>query len=205
MGKPEMKTNEQQNQQPQGQELTRSSQGQERGLTRGGGFDPFGLILAPGDFFRMTPFSLMRKMTEEMDRVFDEYAASRGNGKKSVWAPVVEVSERDNNLEVKAELPGLNPSDVKVQVTDDAIILQGERKDERDETKGGVHVTERHYGSFYRSIPLPEGADAEKARAKFENGVLELTVPIQQQQKKSREIPVEASSPSSAGPSEKAA
>jgi HSP20 family protein len=205
MAKPEMKTNEQQNQQPQGQEMTRSSQGQERGLTRGGGFDPFGLILAPGDFFRMTPFSLMRKMTEEMDRVFDEYAASRGNGKKSVWAPVIEVSERDNNLEVKAELPGLNPSDVKVQVTDDAIILQGERKDERDETKGGVHVTERHYGSFYRSIPLPEGADPEKARAKFENGVLELTVPIQQQQKKSREIPVEASSPSSAGPSEKAA
>jgi HSP20 family protein len=205
MAKPEMKTNEQQNQQPQGQELTRSSQGQERGLTRGGGFDPFGLILAPGDFFRMTPFSLMRKMTEEMDRVFDEYAASRGNGKKSVWAPVIEVSERDNNLEVKAELPGLNPSDVKVQVTDEAIILQGERKDERDETKGGIHVTERHYGSFYRSIPLPEGADPEKARAKFENGVLELTVPIQQQQKKSREIPIEASSPSSTGPTEKAA
>jgi HSP20 family protein len=205
MAKPEMRTNEQQNQQqPQGQEVARSSEGQQRGLTPGGGFDPFGLILAPGDFFRMTPFSLMRKMTEAMDRVFDEYAANRGNGKKSVWAPAIEVSERDNNLEVRAELPGLNPSDVKVEVTDDAIILQGERKDERDETKGGIHVTERHYGSFYRSIQLPEGADPEKARARFENGVLELTVPIQQQ-KKSREIPIEASSPSSTGPSEKAA
>jgi HSP20 family protein len=153
----------------------------------------------------MTPFSLMRKMTEEMGRIFDEYAANRGNGKKAVWAPAVEVSERDNSLVVKAELPGLNPSDVKVEVTDEAIILQGERKDERDETKDGVHVTERHYGSFYRSIPLPEGADPEKASARFENGVLELTVPIQQQQKKSRVIPIEARSQSSGGKSEKAA
>jgi HSP20 family protein len=99
----------------------------------------------------------------------------------------------------------LKPSDVKVEVTDNAIILQGERKDERDETKGGIHVTERHYGNFYRSIPLPEGAEAEKARARFENGVLELTVPIQQQQKKSHVIPIETSSPSSTAPSEKAA
>jgi HSP20 family protein len=147
----------------------------------------------------------MRKMTEQMDRVFDEYAANRGNGKKSVWAPAIEVSERDNNLEVKAELPGLNPSDVKVEVIDDAIILQGERKDERDESRGGVHVTERHYGCFYRSIPLPEGAEPEKARARFENGVLKLTVPIQQQEKKSHVVPIETGSQSSTASSEKAA
>jgi HSP20 family protein len=205
MAKPEMKTNEQQDQQPQGQEVTRSSEGQQRGLTRGSGFDPLGLILAPGDFFRVTPFSLMRRMTEEIDRVLHEYALGGGNGGKLVWAPAIEIVERDGNLEVRAELPGLHPSDVKVEVTDEAIILQGERKVERDETKGGVHLTERHYGNFYRSIPLPEGADSEKARARFENGVLELTVPIRQQQKKSREIPIETRSPSSAGTSEKAA
>jgi HSP20 family protein len=205
MAKPEMKTNEQQNQQSQGQEVT-PSPGQQRGSARGSGFDPLGLMLAPGDFFRVTPFSLMRRMTEEIDRVFHEYAlGGSGNGGKPVWAPAIEIAERDGNLEVRAELPGLKPSEVKVEVTDDAIILQGERKVECDETKGGVHLTERHYGNFYRSIPLPEGADSENVRAKFENGVLELTVPMRQQQKKTREIPIEASSQSSAGTSEKAA
>jgi HSP20 family protein len=94
---------------------------------------------------------------------------------------------------------------VKLEVTDEAIVIQGERKVEHEETKDGVHLTECRYGQFLRSIPLPDGARIDEARAKFENGILEVTVPLQEQQNKRREIPIEASTASAAAPgSEKA-
>ncbi len=206
MATQETKTNEQQNQPSRGQEVTRKSQEQQRGLARRGEYNPFDFVLAPGDFFRMTPLSLMRRMTEELDRAYHEFAMGRGNGGTAMWAPAIEVSERDGKYVVRAELPGLKPGDMKLEMTDEALILEGERKSEHEETKGGVHLTERQYGHFYRSIPLPERAAAEEARAKFENGVLEVTMPMREQKNKPREIPIEASSPaSSAASSGKAA
>ena len=89
--------------------------------------------------------------------------------------------------------------------TDHAVMLQGERKVEREETKDGVHLTERRYGRFYRSVPLPEGAKIDEARAKLDNGVLELKVPLQEQRNKPRQVPIEASSAAAAGSSGKAA
>ena len=102
------------------------------------------------------------------------------------------MRERDGNLVVSAELPGLNKEDVKVEVTADGLIIQGERKREHEEDRGGVHRSERSYGSFYRSIPLPEGANIEQAKAQFNNGVLEVRVPIPKSQQKTRQIPIEA-------------
>jgi HSP20 family protein len=108
------------------------------------------------------------------------------------WAPPVEVRERDGNLIVNAELPGLNKEDVKIEVTNEGLVIQGERKREREEDRGGVHRSERSYGAFYRLIPLPEGANIEQAKAKFNNGVLEVQVPIPKSQEKTRQIPIEA-------------
>ena len=101
-----------------------------------------------------------------------------GNRELASWAPPVEVRERDGNLLVSAELPGLNKDEVKVEVTNEGLVIQGERKREREEERGGIHRSERSYGAFYRLIPLPEGANIEQAKAKFENGVLEVQVPI---------------------------
>ena len=109
------------------------------------------------------------------------------------WAPAVEVTQRDGNYVVRAELAGINPDDVRVEITNEAIVIQGERREERDEDKGGLHVTERRYGRFYREIPLPEGAKAETARARFENGVLEISVPVEEPRSQRREIPLEGS------------
>jgi HSP20 family protein len=204
MATQEKKTNEQQNQQSQGQPLTRGSQQGQGSLARTGG-DPLGFILTPGDFFRMTPFSLMRRMTEEMDRVFGEFGLSQSNKGDNVWSPPIEVSERDGNYLVRVELAGVKPEDVKLEITDHAVMLQGERKVEREETKDGVHLTERRYGRFYRSVPLPEGAKIDEARAKLDNGVLELKVPLQEQRNKPRQVPIEASSAAAAGSSGKAA
>jgi HSP20 family protein len=185
---------------------TGSSQQQQRGMVRASA-SPLGMMLAPGDLFRMTPLSLMRRMTEEMDRVFGEFGLSHGEANGGVWSPPIEVSQRDGAYVVRAELPGINSADVKVEVTGEAVVLQGERKAEREETKEGVHLTERMYGRFFRAIPLPEGAKVDEARAKFENGVLEITVPLQEERKKSREIPIQATTPaqSKTDPTHKAA
>jgi len=77
---------------------------------------------------------------------------------------------------LRADLPGMNKDDVKVEITDEAIILDGERKYEHEENEGGVYRSERSYGHFYREIPLPEGVKTENATANFKNGVLEITV-----------------------------
>lgn len=168
---------------------------------RTSGLDPLGYSLIPSEFLLMNPFALMRRMTEEMDRVLKE-PFNKGD---AVWSPVVEVTEREGNYVVRAELPGLKPENVKAEVIDGALVLEGERKFEHDENQGGVHRTERRYGRFYRRIPLPEGANVEQTRAKFENGVLEVAVPVQNQQNNRREIPIQADSTSSESASGKKA
>jgi len=186
---------EQQSVQSRGPGLARTSQ--ERGSGQGGSGYPLGFVLTPGDFFRMTPFTLMSRMMDEMDRAFGDFVGAKANpseATQTVWAPAIEVSERDGNYIIRAELPGVNANDVKLEITDDAVILQGERKVERQEDERGIHVTERVYGRFFRSIPLPEGAKADEARAKFENGILEVTVPAQEQRAKRREIQIEGKS-----------
>lgn len=182
---------QEQQEQREGRDLAR--QGSSGAMARGG--YPAGMLISPGDFFRMNPFSLMRRMSEEMDRVMGEFGLNRSDSATSVWSPAIEVSQNDGKYVVRAELPGLNPADVKLEITDEAVILQGERKVESHENKGGVKVTERQYGRFYRAIPLPEGAKVDEAKAKFENGVIEVTVPVPAQKEKRRQIPIEATTP----------
>lgn len=176
------------------QDVARSGRSGE--VTRRGDYDR--LAFSPADFFA-NPFGVMRRMHDEMDRVFGEafggrVGAGAMGGGLSTWTPALEVSERDNEMTVCAELPGLKPEEVKVEVTDDALVIQGERKQEHEEKEGGRWHSERHYGRFYRTIPLPEGANAEQARADFRNGELRVTVPVQRQESKRRQIPIGGSS-----------
>src|SRR5438876_1848610 len=148
----------------------------------------------PEDLFSMSPFTLMRRFTEDMDRMFT--GVGRFGGREAgLWAPPVEVRESEGNLVISAELPGLNKEDVKVEVNQDAVVIQGERKREWEEERGGVHRSERSYGSFYREIPLPEGAKSDQAKAQFNNGVLEVTVPVPESKRQSRQITIESSEP----------
>lgn len=94
------------------------------------------------------------------------------------WVPDVEIVERKGQLVVKADLPGMKPEDVKVEFCDGVLTLQGERKYEHEEEKEGVYRSERSYGSFSRSIELPEGVIGDQINARFVNGVLELTMPL---------------------------
>src|SRR5882757_9885724 len=136
-----------------------------RGLQRSS--FPSVFSVSPGDFFRMSPITLMRRFTEDIDRVFSGAARNIGRTAERdfMWMPAVEVRESGNNLVVHADLPGLTENDVKVEATDEGLILEGERKQEHSSDEGGWHRSERMYGRFYRLIPLPEGAKIDEAKA----------------------------------------
>jgi HSP20 family protein len=179
-----MASSDRTNNEPRSRQVTRQRSGSE--LDRRRGYEPA---------IYSSPLSMMRRMHEEMDRVFSDLFGTGSSGSAfggglSTWMPAVEVSERDNQMNICAELPGLKPEEVKVEVTDDAIVIEGERKDETEGKEGGRWHSERRYGQFYRAIPLPDGADADQIRAEFRNGELHVTVPVQQSQSKRRQIPV---------------
>jgi HSP20 family protein len=135
-----------------------------------------------------SPWNMMQRFTEEMDRMFDDFGFGRRaalgprTAGAELWAPQVDVFQRNHELVVTADLPGLKKDDVKVDVTDDAITIQGERRAEHEEERAGVYRSERSYGSFYRVVPLPEGAMTDQAKATFKNGVLEITMPAPPEQ-----------------------
>lgn len=141
-----------------------------------------------GNFFHLNPFALMRQFTEEMDRMFRLPWAEKGI---EVWSPAIETKMVEGNLVVKAELPGLKKEDFKVQVSDEELILEGERKEEKVEETDEYYRSERSYGRFYRAIPLPEGAELDKVTAKYTDGLLEITVPCQVKKPALKEVPVQ--------------
>jgi len=147
----------------------------------------------------INPFGLMNRFSEEMNRLFNDFGFGtnlmpRGFGREfeklTSWSPQTEVFERDNQLVIRADLPGMSRDDINVDLEDDRIIIQGERHNERETEERGFYQTERSYGSFYRVIPLPEGVDGEQAKADFQNGVLEITMPKPEQKSRTRRLEI---------------
>jgi HSP20 family protein len=185
------------------------SKGEQRGLMRRSAMPSLPSLVDPLGFFEDDSFSLIRRMQREMNRVFSQAGldfSSRGDDfLSSAWVPTTEIAYQDGNLVVSAELPGLTEKDVKVEINDDFLIIEGERKLEKEEGDGGVRRTERRYGEFYRAIALPEGADAEHARAEFQNGVLHVTIPVPEAQSNLRQIPIQTNAASSQAAEQKPA
>lgn len=143
------------------------------------------------DIFSFDPFAMMRRLSEEMDRAFGStFGLSHSMGQAGMWMPPVEIREKDNQLEITAELPGLSKDDVRIECTEEGIIIEGEKHREEEKTEGGIHRSERSYGHFYRTIPLPDGADPDKAKAEFKNGVLRVNVPISEAKRQTKRIPI---------------
>lgn len=152
------------------------------------------------------PFSVMRYVSEEMDRMFENFgfrpsqaapaapvawapqrqgaAMPTSTSPQGFWAPKIDVARRGDNLVVCADLPGMKKEDVRVEIRDDQLVLEGERRYENEEDRAGMFRSERSYGRFYRSIPLPEGVNPEQAEAHFRDGVLEVRVPLPQWQER---------------------
>ncbi len=149
---------------------------------------PFPSLLGPP---LLRQFSMMRRFMDDMDRLMSGLAmdvptllspiGSYGmieRARDTAWSPVVEAFEREGKLVFRADLPGLEHDDIKVEIDGDQLVICGEREQDKDETIGGRHYTERRYGSFERRFTLPEGAVLDTIDATFDNGVLEVVVAI---------------------------
>jgi HSP20 family protein len=161
-------------------------------------------------FGGISPFSVMRRLSEDMDRLFSTFGLGPsvqplsstfgrdlwlepGATETALWSPQVDVFRRGDELVIRADLPGLLKDDISVDVEDNVLTIRGERHQEQesDEGRGGYYWAERSYGAFQRTIPIPEGTNADDASAEFHDGVLELTVPVPRQpQRRGRSIQV---------------
>src|SRR5689334_2211967 len=139
-----------------------------------------------------SPFSFMRRFGEGMEQLFADFGVGGltpgGFNELATWTPQIELFERENQLVIRADLPGLKKDDVQIEVRDDSVVIQGERQEERREEREGFYSTERVYGRFYREIPLPDGAHTEAATATFRDGVLEITIPREEGETRGRQL-----------------
>ena len=144
---------------------------------------------------RWEPFTELRRMREDMDRIFESFMRPTP---LVPWAaegivPMIDVFERNNDIIVKAELPGLKKEDIEITATEDSVSLSGEFKREEEAREEGFYRRERRAGRFYRTIPMPIAIKPNDVRASFKEGVLEVTAPKAEEAKaKEKKVPIEA-------------
>lgn len=174
---------------------------------------PFGAI-SPWEGPIGSPFAMMRRMMDDMDRLFENFGLGRSLGLSpwraiddladltrggltgrgtALWVPPLEVFERGDQLVVRAELPGVSKDDVNVEIENGVLTVSGERRQDFEETREGLYRSERSYGTFSRSIALPDGVNEEECEATFRDGVLEITMrKPQEEQSRRRRIEVKS-------------
>jgi HSP20 family protein len=132
---------------------------------------------------------------DEMDRLWDTFLPSpwrfRGTAAQRLM-PALDVFEKDGKLHINAELPGMQDSDIEIEVADDVLTISGEKRDEREVKEDNYYRSERTYGSFRRQIALPAGADSDNVEAKFKDGVLKIEVPVKPTAPATKKIEVKA-------------
>lgn len=129
---------------------------------------------------RWDPFGEMLRMQRDMDRIFTRMGTTEARGGEAAavaWMPRIDVKAKGDDIVVRAELPGVDPADVDIEVTDGVLTIKGERKVDEEREGEGWLIRESSFGSFERSMVLPEGVTAEEIRAEYKDGILELHVP----------------------------
>ncbi len=134
-----------------------------------------------GTLTRWDPFDELSELRSRFDRMFDQF-----DGRERMWTPAIDVTRDNGNLVIHAELPGIKPEEVKIEVEDDILTVSGEHEEREDEEEKHFVRRERRYGSFSRSMALPAGVEAEKITATTLDGVLEVTIPLPQQANKEK-------------------
>ncbi len=134
----------------------------------------------PGTLTRWDPFTELGELRTRFDRLFDEWL----DGRERAWTPAIDVVREDGHLVVRADLPGIKPEEVKIEVEDDILTVSGEHRESKEEKDKHYVRRERRYGSFSRSMTLPKGVTAKDIKAKTHNGVVEVTIPLPEARKK---------------------
>ena len=127
---------------------------------------------------RRDPWMTMPTLQHRINRLFDDMlpAAEEEMGLYN-WQPLVDTFEKDNAIEIRAELPGIKKEDVDIDVRNNVLTVSGERSHDEDVNEGDFYRRERFYGKFQRAIPLPDNVDTDNIDAQYDEGVLKITVP----------------------------
>lgn len=135
------------------------------------------------------PSGELTRLRKEMDDLWNRFFGEVPAAIRSRWMPSVDISETDTEIQVRAELPGLDSKDIEVSVSGDILTIKGEKKEKKETKEESYHSRERYYGSFQRSVRLPVQVKSEEAKADFKNGILNLTLP-KAESAKSRKIEI---------------
>jgi len=119
---------------------------------------------------------ILGSFKDEMNKLFDSFS-KRGVTTRTGWAPPLDVSETDENIFVKAEIPGVEPKDIDISISGDTLTIRGEKKAEKEEKGKNYHFVERSYGNFSGSVVLPTSVKFEQVKAEYKKGILEITLP----------------------------
>ena len=127
---------------------------------------------------RWDPIRELDSLQGDMNRLFDRFFEGRAaNGTARRWIPAMDLVETDDRLVLRGDLPGMSEDDIDIEIKDSVLTVSGERKAESEEKGKGYHRVERAFGSFSRSLTLPQGIDADQVKAEFDKGVLVVTIP----------------------------
>jgi HSP20 family protein len=126
---------------------------------------------------RWEPFRDMLSLRADMDRLFSSLFGHTPEEREGFWAPVIDIEEDNENILVKAEIPGMKKDDIKVSVQGNMLNITGERKQESEAKNKTFHRVERTYGKFSRMITLPTDVDSDKVKASYKDGILNITLP----------------------------
>jgi HSP20 family protein len=152
---------------------------------------------------RWEPVRELNSLQSEMNRLFNTFfdtPTTAGNGGARRWIPSMDLVETESHYVLRADLPGLGEGDVSIELDDTVLTVSGERKSEHEEKKEGFHRVERSFGTFRRSLTLPDGVDADAIAATFDKGVLEVRIPKPEERKPRRvEIKVGDAAPAIEG------
>jgi HSP20 family protein len=133
-----------------------------------------------GTLTRWDPFAELSELRTRFDHMLGELSYGRERG----WMPAIDVERENGNLVVRADIPGIKPEEVKIEVQDDILAVSGEHEESKEEKDKNYVRRERHYGSFSRSMALPAGVDAKQIKAETHDGVVEVTIPLAKEAKK---------------------
>jgi HSP20 family protein len=129
---------------------------------------------------RWEPFRNLENLHEGITRLFEDTLQGRqydGDFFSGIWIPAIDMYETENDIVIKAELPGITKEDIDIEVKDGILSLKGERKRDKEVKEENYHRVERYYGAFHRRFALPSHVDSDKVKAKFKDGLLEITLP----------------------------
>ncbi len=139
---------------------------------------------------RWDPFKELTNLKSQMDKIFENLLGEGEEIKTGSWVPPVDIYETENEIVIKAEVPGVSQGDVEIKVEDDTLIIRGEKKFERDMEKETYHRAERVYGKFQRTFILPKSIEKDKIKATLKHGVLTIILP-KKEEVKPKEISIQ--------------